>query len=124
MSLDDLRQKVDELDNRIVKLIAERMEVTREIGRNKIETGKPIEDRVREQAVLEKIKELASSEKLNADIIEKIYQRIFEGSKKLQGVTVAFQGEMGAYSEEAAYDYFGTEARLSPYESLEEYFKL
>ena len=51
MSLEDLRKQIDELDTRIVKLIAERMAVTRDIGKEKMEAGKPIEDKAREQVV-------------------------------------------------------------------------
>ncbi|MFC1892431.1 prephenate dehydratase domain-containing protein [Chloroflexota bacterium] len=44
--------------------------------------------------------------------------------KRIQGVSVAFQGEIGAYSEEAAYRFFGSSVQTRPYESLEEVFKV
>jgi len=123
MSLDNLRNKVDELDTRIVQLIAERLQITREIGREKMETGRPIEDKSREQTVLERVKSLARSANLNSEEMEKIYQQIFIASKEVQGLKVAFQGEIGAYSEEVAYQFFGKEVRLKPCESLEDVFQ-
>lgn len=123
MSIDDLRKEIDELDSRIVRLIAERMAVTRNIGKEKNSAGKPIEDKARERAVIEKVKELARSENLNPADIEKIYLDVITASKDLQSVTVSFQGEAGAYSEEAAYRYFGQHAITKPFESLEEAFE-
>jgi chorismate mutase/prephenate dehydratase len=123
MSMENLRQQVDELDTRIIKLIAERMAVTRNIGREKMAAGKPVEDIAREQAVLERVRGLARNECLNPVEIAKIYQRIFFACKEVQGATVAFQGEVGAYSEEAGYQFFGPGARLKPCESLEDVFQ-
>jgi chorismate mutase/prephenate dehydratase len=123
MSLDNLRKQVDEMDARIVKLIGERIQITRHIGQEKMETGQPIEDKSREQIVLEKVKNLARAENLNPDEVEKIYQRIILASKEVQGITASFQGEIGAYSEEAAFQYFGSGVRLKPCESLEDAFQ-
>jgi chorismate mutase/prephenate dehydratase len=123
MSLEDLRKQIDDLDSQIIKLIAERINIAQDIGQEKRDAGKPVEDKAREQQVLEKVKNIAFTENIDPDEIGKIYQKIFVLSKEAQSVTVSFQGEAGAYSEEAAYQFFGAGARLKPCESLENTFQ-
>ena len=124
MSLDELRKKVDETDVGIVRLIAERMKLAEEIGREKSKTGKQVEDKNREQEILEKVRAIAQTENINPQDIEDVYQQIFGVSKKVQNVEVAFQGELGAYSEEAAFNFFGTAIGVRPCETVDEVFRL
>ncbi|MBA7554831.1 Bifunctional chorismate mutase/prephenate dehydratase [subsurface metagenome] len=42
----------------------------------------------------------------------------------MQGIVVAFQGEIGAYSEEAAFQFFGPSIEVKPCESLDDVFKV
>ncbi|GAH63386.1 unnamed protein product, partial [marine sediment metagenome] len=45
MSLEDLRRKIDETDARIVRLLAERIRIAEEIGKEKNKQGKQAEDK-------------------------------------------------------------------------------
>jgi chorismate mutase/prephenate dehydratase len=124
MSLEDLRRKIDEADARIVRLIAERMRIALEIGREKGRQGIEVEDRAREKAVLQKVKEIAGNESISQDDVESIYRQIVTVCREAQQpVRVAFQGEIGAYSEEAACNFFGPSVQLQPYESFDDVFK-
>ncbi len=123
MSLEDLRRKIAETDARIVRLIAERIRVAQEIGKEKKQAGKQIEDREREATVFENIKSIAQEERMSQEDIENIYRQIVTACKKIQGVEVAFQGEIGAYSEEAAFRFFGSSIQTRPCESLDDVFK-
>jgi len=126
MSLKELRKKIDEIDVQIVALIGERIKAAEEIGKGKRVEKKLIEDRKREQDVLEHIKKVARTRKIDIsdEEIENIYKRIIAASKNVQGIEVAFQGEIGAYSEEAAFNYFGASIQIRPREALEGVFKV
>jgi len=124
MSLEDLRKTIDEVDARIVRLIGERIRIAEEIGKEKKEQGKQIEDREREVRVLEHVKSIAQKEKISQEDIEGIYRQIIATSKRTEEIGVAFQGEIGAYSEEAAIHFFGPSIQTKPCESWDDVFKL
>ncbi len=125
MNLNDLRKKIDGIDARIIGLIGERIRLAEEIGRGKKEENKLIEDTARELQVLEKVRDIAHQQNISQYDIEKIYQQIITACKHVQGVIeVAFQGAAGAYSEEAAYRFFGSEIHTKPCESFADVFNL
>ena len=124
MSLDDLRKKIDFIDTEIVRLIGERVTIAQEIGEEKRVEGRRVNDQAREDEVLNHIRHIAGSENLNPEIIENIYRQIITACRRTQGAEVAFQGEIGAYGEEAALRFFGPLMSTRPCESLEEVFKV
>jgi len=124
MSMDDLRGKIDDIDARIVELIGERIKTAEEIGRGKKEQNKLVEDQERELRVLKNVRGIARDKNIIQGDIENIYRHIMDACKKIQGASVAFQGKIGAYSEEAAIRFFGASTQSQPYESLEEVFKV
>ncbi len=122
MSLEEQRKRIDEVDHEVVRLIAERNRVAREIGEEKKRQGKPVEDTGREQVVINQVRKLARESGVNEDAVEKIYRQIISLAKSVEGMVVAFQGERGAYSEEAAFAYFGTAIQVKPCESFDDVF--
>ena len=124
MNLEDLRRKIDDIDARIAELIAERIKIAEKIGEGKKEQNKLVEDIEREQRVLENARNIARQSNVSQEDIENIYRQIIIASKRVQQVEVAFQGEIGAHSEEAAYLFFGPSLRSRPCESFEDVFRV
>ncbi len=130
MDLLELRSQLDEIDKRIVELYEERMDICSKVADYKIETGKKVFDRTREEQKLRTLKALTHNE-FNACGVQELFEQIMSMSRKLQykklaekgssgrlpfiGVDrldtensrVVFQGAEGAYSQMAMLKYFG-----------------
>ena len=130
MDLLELRRKLDRIDEQIVELYEERMEICSQVADYKIETGKKVLDKTREEEKLRIVRSLAHNE-FNAHGIQELFEQIMSMSRKLQynrltreGVggrlpfidvdqlevqkaRVVFQGAEGAYSQMAMLKYFG-----------------
>ncbi|MCL2155601.1 MAG: chorismate mutase [Leptospirales bacterium] len=100
MDLNEIRSTIDRIDSKILKLLNDRMEQS--LLAKKFKSS--IEDLEREKAIMEKLKN-SSNLLLESEFKEDIYSLIISWSKKLQArdyKVIGFQGEHGAYSEDAA----------------------
>jgi chorismate mutase/prephenate dehydratase len=122
MNLNDYRKQIDALDAKLVDLIAQRILIAERIGQTKQELGRSIEDVDREESKLSQIREMARKYDLNEIDVECVFRSLICASRSRQGIIVAFQGESGAYSEEAALSFFGQNIETKPFENLENVF--
>lgn len=127
MELSELREKIDAIDNELVRLFTERMLVAADVAEYKRKNGLPVLDSSRERALLAKVSEL-SGENFE-EYVRTLYSTILDLSRsyqhKILGLTskqyseiddainntpkvfperasVACQGVEGAYSQLAA----------------------
>lgn len=114
MDMKELRKQIDATDAEIVRLITRRIGLAGKIGLQKQETGKAVEDKAREKVVLENVRRIAAENNISAPDMETIFGQIIIASKRIQGASAAFQGEIGAYGEEAAAGFFGPDVQLEP----------
>lgn len=124
MDIQNLRCQIDATDAEIIRLLAQRLRIAQEIGQQKEKQGKPVTDNGREQAVWQNVKKLAGDYHLSQEDVERIYQQIISACRQSQGITVAFQGELGAYGEEAAINFFGPTIEVKPCETFDEVFRM
>lgn len=94
MDLAKLREQLDRIDEQIVKLYEERMEICSQVADYKIETGKKVLDKAREEEKLRKVRSLAHSE-FNAYGVQELFEQIMAMSRKLQYNKLSKQGAYG-----------------------------
>ncbi|SHO55233.1 prephenate dehydratase [Vibrio quintilis] len=122
-SLEDIRLRLNELDDQLLQLLSERRKLSIEVVKNKVKTSKPVRDAVREQQLLTKLIHNGHEHyQLDAPYITKIFHTIIEDSVLLQQsylqnlenppsdqspkCRVAFLGAKGSYSHLATREYF------------------
>jgi len=79
MKLDELRNKIDEIDEAIIELLKERFKIVEQI----MSLKSTIEDKNRENEILTKINNLTDKSR-SRDFFTKLYKFIFEESKRIQ----------------------------------------
>lgn len=78
-----LRAKVDKTDEKILKLIAQRLNLVKEIEKNKKKDHLKIKDSKREKEILERLEKAANSRKLPPALLKKIWKLLFAMSYTL-----------------------------------------
>ena len=83
MDISDWRQKIDEIDEQIVRLISERAEAAKAIGELKRETNLPVYEPGREQAVFDHVRAVNPGPLPSGEMLH-IYERIIDVMRSLQ----------------------------------------
>ncbi|MDB1124798.1 prephenate dehydratase [Vibrio algarum] len=122
-SLDEIRIRLNDLDDQLLQLLSERRSLSIEVAKSKIETSKPVRDAKREQQLLVKLINNGKNKyDLDAQYITKLFHTVIEDSVLLQQsylqnlanptqsrkpiARVAFLGSRGSYSHLASREYF------------------
>ena len=84
MTLDELRRHLDELDQQLLQIIAQRQAASREIARVKRATGYPTRDYVREREVIVGARSRAESIGVSADVAETVVRLLIRSSLTTQ----------------------------------------
>ena len=121
--LDDLREKIDALDRKLVSLLSERAKVVVAVGELKRDTKTPIYAPHREREVLERV--LSHNEgPLSDRTIEAIYRELMSGSFQLEKpLAIAHLAPIGSFSHIAATRHFGSSVECVGIPTIDRVFR-
>ncbi|MDX5629887.1 MULTISPECIES: bifunctional chorismate mutase/prephenate dehydratase [unclassified Brenneria] len=114
-----LRERISELDLKLLQLLAERRELALEVARSKLLSHRPIRDKERERDLLDKLTTIGKKYHLDGHYLTRLFQIIIEDSvltqqallqhhlnqTSIHSARVAFLGPKGSYSHLAARQY-------------------
>ncbi len=115
-----IRERIDAFDDRILELLNERARLAQEIGGAKRGAKYRPE---REAQILRRLA-AANGGPLPPAAVARVYTEIMSACRALEdGISVAYLGPQGTFSEEAARRRFGGQAALQPCASIDEVFR-
>jgi chorismate mutase/prephenate dehydratase len=114
------RDRIDALDDRIVDLLNERASLAQQIGRAK----RGAKYRPEREAQVRRRLAARNRGPLSKQTLNRLYTEIMSACRALEdGVSVAYLGPPGTFSEEAALKQFGSHARFTSCASIDEVFR-
>jgi chorismate mutase/prephenate dehydratase len=120
-TLKTLREKIDALDARLVKLLSQRARLAQQVGH--VKQGVSVYRPEREAQVLRRVAELNPGP-LPDRALQRVYTEIMSACRALEDrMIVAYLGPAGTYSQEAAIKHFGGVVPTTACASIDDVFK-
>lgn len=121
-ALKNCREQIDAIDEQLLKLVNERAKLAREIG--SLKQGGPIYRPEREAQVLRRLMG-NNAGPLSPEAVTEIFRSVMSNCRALEkGLTVAFLGPLGTFSEEAANKQFGGLSTPIQCATIDEVFRI
>src|SRR5258706_6642094 len=94
MTIDKLRRKIDQLDEKLVELLTERANCALQIGKLKQELGLEVYQPDREAQVLHHVQSHGerTGSPLGGDAIARVFERIIDEARRIERATVHSAG--------------------------------
>ncbi len=122
MSLEEIRKKIDALDEKIIGLLNDRTRLALEIGKLKQAKDSEVYAPARESEIYRKIDLLAKGPLPN-DALKAIYREVMSASLALEKpISVAYLGPEATFTHLASLSKFGSSVRYVPCTSITEVF--
>jgi len=121
--LDRLREKIDDIDLKIVELLNKRTKIVLEVGKTKLDKRLKIHSPERERAILRRLREHNPGPFPN-EPLKLIYEEIISASLALQQpLKVAYLGPSATFTHLAARRQFGSSTNYLPESTIKEVFE-
>ena len=122
----DLRNKLDNIDNKLLELINERMHIVHQVGALKAKSGGAIYRPEREKAIIDRLEKINSENSglLNRSAIEALFLEIFAISRNIElPENIAYLGPEGSFTHQAAEGRFGAMSSYISVSSIKGVFR-
>jgi chorismate mutase/prephenate dehydratase len=117
------RQKIETIDGQILRLLNERAEVAREVGKVKSEANMDAYSPQREEEILKRLN-LPNPGPFPQGAISPVFREIISGCRSLEvELTVVYLGPPATYAHLACIERFGSSIRALPEEGIQEVFE-
>jgi len=122
MNLEQLRKKIDALDEKIIELLNDRTKLAQDIGKLKQAKDSETYQPARESEIYQKIDSLAQGP-LPKDALKAIYREVMSAALALEKpISVAYLGPEATFTHLASLSKFGSSVRYVPCGSITEVF--
>ena len=128
--MSDLREKIDEIDDKLMNLLIERMQISKAVGEKKLAQNLRILDSAREDLILQKLNDISGE---FADETSDVYKNILKISCNIQRKIIAQKAKFGLIGEKLGHSHspfihnqFGIsnyQLKELPSDKLEEFLK-
>ena len=122
-TLEDLRNKIDAIDNKLIEVLNERMSVIKEVGILKKSSKAAIYRPEREKSIIDRLHKNHEGH-LSRAAIEAIFLEIFALSRNFElPELVAYLGPEGSFTHQAAESRFGAMSQYLALDSIQSVFE-
>jgi chorismate mutase/prephenate dehydratase len=123
MDLDDLRKRIDAIDQQILDLLNQRAAVVQQVGQVKLREGLDFHAPQREEEILERLTQ-KNAGPFPASAIRSVYREVISACRALEHpLRVAYLGPKATFTHLACLKRFGDAAEFLPARSIRDVFQ-
>ncbi len=124
--LTELRNKIDKIDEEILRLLNERAKIAKEVGHIKKQHNLPIYVPSREKLIFDRLKELNKKfgEEFPTDAIIPVFREIISACRSTEEtLKVAYLGPRATFTHQASIKHFGQAVEHIPVQTIKDVFE-